>query len=185
MGKYEDLTNKRFGRLVAINKIEPPESDRERRTWWHCKCDCGNEIDVRAKSLKRGDTKSCGCILKEIEEKRRMNLTGQRFGRLTVIEESDKKCGKRVWHCRCDCGKEKDVLQDALVQGKQVSCGCYKNELAKRECKDRVGYINNTNVSIISKSENVFSNNTSGVRGVSYNIRTQTYPEKWARINRK
>lgn len=56
------------------------------------------------------------------------NLVGQRFGHLTVLAETTGfryESGRhiRIWHCRCDCGKELDVRQDALMKG-QKSCGC-------------------------------------------------------------
>lgn len=56
------------------------------------------------------------------------NLTGQRFGRLTVIERAaDKVTGSKpkvMWRCKCDCGKEVIVWSSSLVQGTTVSCGC-------------------------------------------------------------
>lgn len=55
-----------------------------------------------------------------------VNLRGQRFGRLTVLEYA----GSRpvTWHVRCDCGKEKTVRSSDLRSGKTVSCGCYGRE---------------------------------------------------------
>ena len=67
MGRL-DLTNKRFGRLVAldIGKVVQKEP-RSAGTiiFWRCKCDCGNEVLVRVADLTRGITKSCGCLQKE------------------------------------------------------------------------------------------------------------------------
>jgi hypothetical protein len=61
--KCHDLTGQRFSRLVALRK-EPrtPESTDSR---WICKCDCGTEKVILAGSLKRGTTKSCGCLFRE------------------------------------------------------------------------------------------------------------------------
>lgn len=62
----------------------------------------------------------------------RIDLTGQRFGRWTVLEEAPTKkkdwCTVRYWHCRCDCGTEKNVLQANLLNGDSKSCGCYRRE---------------------------------------------------------
>lgn len=56
--KFQDLTGQRFGKLV----VERYDSDEpSRRTYWICKCDCGNTKSVRALYLKQGDTASCGC----------------------------------------------------------------------------------------------------------------------------
>lgn len=59
--KYNDITDRRFGRLVAkyrLHGIEP--------SMWHCVCDCGNELNVLYSSLMNGKTKSCGCYRKDI-----------------------------------------------------------------------------------------------------------------------
>lgn len=60
--KYDDLTGKRFGKLVAMNRIYDPV---KKITLWECKCDCGNIAIVRANRLKHGRTKSCGCLRKD------------------------------------------------------------------------------------------------------------------------
>lgn len=53
-----NLVGQRFGRLVAIRFA----SRENGRTKWRCKCDCGNEVEVSASSLRGGDTQSCGCF---------------------------------------------------------------------------------------------------------------------------
>lgn len=54
----EDITGKRFGRLKVLS-FDHMESHG--RSYWLCKCDCGNEIIVRRDQLLSGHTKSCGC----------------------------------------------------------------------------------------------------------------------------
>lgn len=56
-----DLTNKRYGHLKAIRRVRNPILDR-RDAWWLCECDCGTKVNVPAYNLKRGNTKSCGCL---------------------------------------------------------------------------------------------------------------------------
>ena len=58
------------------------------------------------------------------------DLTGQRFGRLTVVERSPTKQGKHIcWVCRCDCGKIVPlVCGDNLKKGDIKSCGCLRRE---------------------------------------------------------
>lgn len=59
----------------------------------------------------------------------RRDLTGQRFGRLTVVRFDSVDRTRNVrWMCRCDCGIEKVIQKAALVSGSQVSCGCAKRE---------------------------------------------------------
>lgn len=53
-----------------------------------------------------------------------MDLTGQRFGMLTVLHRSEKPASVVVWTCRCDCGKTVDVAANNLRSGHTVSCGC-------------------------------------------------------------
>lgn len=55
-----------------------------------------------------------------------VDLTGKKFGKLTVLSYSHKTARGAVWLCRCDCGKEKLVLCVSLNSGKTVSCGCFR-----------------------------------------------------------
>lgn len=60
------------------------------------------------------------------------DLSGQRFGRLTVIEKAGKSKDRHiVWRCRCDCGNEAIVQSNALLLGKTKSCGCLKIDKTK------------------------------------------------------
>lgn len=53
------------------------------------------------------------------------DLTGQKFGRLTVVEQAGRtKYGNVLWKCKCDCGSEHIVASAKLIQGKSRSCGC-------------------------------------------------------------
>ena len=58
--KSKDLTNKRFGLLVAIEKIEGLKSGSN--NVWKCKCDCGNFTQVSSNHLLQGNVQSCGCV---------------------------------------------------------------------------------------------------------------------------
>jgi hypothetical protein len=57
-----DLTGKKFGRLTVIERAE---NDDRGKTFWKCKCDCGNETTVNSSVLRRGDSQSCGCYHRE------------------------------------------------------------------------------------------------------------------------
>ena len=113
-----DISGKRFGSLVA----QYPVFDGTR--WrWHCVCDCGNTKDVIPPDLKRGMVKSCGCYRREF---RKVDLTGLRFGRLTVLNvaKDDMKHHGQRWLCQCDCGKKIITRGDGLQSGHTKSCGC-------------------------------------------------------------
>ena len=60
MSRCEDLTDRRYGRLLVIERAE----NKGGKVSWLCRCDCGNEVSVRAVNLKNG-TSSCGCLNKE------------------------------------------------------------------------------------------------------------------------
>ena len=58
-----------------------------------------------------------------------VDITGQRFGKWTVLYKTEKRNagGCIYWHCKCDCGKEKDVLGTSLRQKRSLSCGLHNN----------------------------------------------------------
>ncbi len=114
-----DLTNKRFGKLIAIKRAKPRQ---DKYTRWICQCDCGNVVEVRTDYLTSKHTTSCGC------EKAKCFLTkdliGQRFGKLTVLQTLPG--GKKI--CQCDCGNRTTVLTYNLTNGNTQSCGCLKSK---------------------------------------------------------
>ena len=126
MAKVSDLTGRRFGTLIAesVNKEESITGAVK----WNCICDCGAKVVVRAGNLRSGHTKSHrGCPLRE-RSYNFDNLTGRRFGRLTVISESDNDKSKIMWLCKCDCGNDKIVAANDLKSGHTKSCGCLSAE---------------------------------------------------------
>lgn len=58
----------------------------------------------------------------------RIDLTGQRFGRLVVVGYAETKRRKAYWNCQCDCGAIKLVSSSSLKTGHSNSCGCMKRE---------------------------------------------------------
>ena len=60
--KKVDITNKRFERLLVIREM----GRRHSYVQWECKCDCGNLVLVTGKALRNGNTKSCGCLRKDV-----------------------------------------------------------------------------------------------------------------------
>ena len=59
---------------------------------------------------------------------RHVDLSGERFGRLTVIERAGRRKGFALWKCACDCGAARLVRSDVLVGGLSRSCGCYARD---------------------------------------------------------
>ena len=131
MSRATNLAGARFGKLTAI---EPTPERMNGYTVWRCRCDCGNEILVSSRILKKGWTTSCGC---EEKKPRTEDLTGRRFGMLTVLSRADYKSenGQILWNCACDCGGKIVAPTGQLNAGYRKSCGC----LSRPPLKDWVG----------------------------------------------
>lgn len=101
-----------------------------------------------------------------------IDLTGKRFGRLTVVERANKpgEGSSPTWLCKCDCGNTKIINGKSLRNGTTVSCGCWQRENSPRNMtrthKDaKMGMVAGTNISHI-KTHAVYRNNTTGHTGV-------------------
>lgn len=65
---------------------------------------------------------------------KKRDLTGQKFGRLTVIKEQGRNKSKKVlWLCKCECGTEVVVISQSLTSGTTLSCGCYHKDKLKEK----------------------------------------------------
>lgn len=127
-----DLTGQRFGKLLVL----APTAERMRgAVVWRCRCDCGKEILLESRRLKSGAAYSCGCEKAPYENEK--DLTGMKFGRLTVLRKSENRAKDRnpLWICRCDCGAVIETTRRKLVTGSQSSCGCGR----KPPLKDYIG----------------------------------------------
>lgn len=176
--KSKDLTGQRFGRLVVL-ELDPepyqaPSGKPARR--WKCRCDCGTELTVLQNALTGANgTRSCGCARRDSMRALGHDLSGERFGRLTVLQsvelETPKANGLRQgWLCRCDCGREKVLTQKDLELTGVQSCGCLLSDTARDKIvvKNLVGHYKGTTISAIRPTRPPNKNNTSGVKGVSW-----------------
>ena len=59
-----DISGQRFGRLTALYHTD--KRSKKGSVFWHCRCDCGNEVDVTEDGLLHGNYRSCGCLRQEI-----------------------------------------------------------------------------------------------------------------------
>lgn len=157
-----DLTGRQFGELTVIQKVE---NTKHNSTQWLCKCSCGADYVVQGSLLVTGRRTRCPGKVHE-KNYTYVDITGQRFGRLVAQYPSKRydKSGSVVWHCQCDCGNEVDVPYNTLVYANQKSCGCQKKE-HDQKLKTFLTHIDGTSVDMI-KSKKVFSDNTTGFRGV-------------------
>lgn len=123
----KDFTGQRFGKLKVIKKVGLTKS---RRSVWLCQCDCGNTIELNYRSFAHWGTKSCGC------QRRYIDMTGQRIGKLKVIELAGVCENYAIWRCKCDCGNEVEVRGSALRKSNPTeSCGCINKEIQRARFK--------------------------------------------------
>ena len=126
---FKDLTGEQFGRLTVLRVAEPHEiKDKARGTHWFCQCSCGNTTIVTVQNLHGSHTQSCGCLHRE-KLMEYNDLTGQRFGKLTVIRTVGRnKSGNRLWECQCECGHTTLATAPLLHSGHKISCGCVNSK---------------------------------------------------------
>ena len=117
--KILDLANQRFGSLKAIKSTDKRNKGS---VIWLCQCDCGDLCFYSSKELKESKAKSCGCN-KPLYIK---DLTGQVFGKLEVLQITEKREGRSVvWECRCHgCNGIVEISSRALLVNNIKSCGC-------------------------------------------------------------
>ena len=105
-----------------------------------------------------------------------IDLTGQRFGRLTAVERAGTaKSHQSLWECKCDCGNEVAVRACNLKSGKTTSCGCFRKEMVSKSIKKRNQILCKEGTLICTLTAKKSKANTSGVKGVSWYARSQ----KW------
>lgn len=128
--RHKDLTGQRFGRLIVERMSD--KRGATRAIYWECRCDCGGTKTARGTSLRAGEVNSCGCLHKEYAAKgsTKINIVGKRFGRLTVIAETNERSanGELKYLCECECGNTKVIVSTSLRCGKTRSCGCLLSE---------------------------------------------------------
>ena len=146
-----DLTGEKFGRLTVIEQSEDwiTPTTQKHVPMWHCKCECGNELNVRGNDLKRGTTSSCGCLKRDVHIKpNKYNLSGEYGIGYTVdgrefyfdLEDYD-KIKDRAWHIE----NNSTIISREGHKGKRISLNRY--------------IINATNEQIVTWKDNNFCNN--------------------------
>lgn len=104
--------------------------------------------------------------------RKKLDLTGQQFGKLTVLSPAENVGGRTAWLCQCSCGKQIVIKTCHLRAGHTQSCGC----LALKEFQGALGltYIDGTCVEML-RAKTVRRNNTSGVPGVDWLTRKRRW----------
>lgn len=120
MAKHLDLAGQRYGSVVMLEYVG---NNNNRQAMWKARCDCGVEKIVLANKFRVGGHTSCGCKATNIPK----DMTGLKFGFLTVIEraETTSKSRAHFWRAICKCGNTTVVAGAKLRNGHTTSCGCY------------------------------------------------------------
>ena len=105
---------------------------------------------------------------------RKLDLTGQRFGKLTVLGPAENIGTRTAWQCRCDCGQEIVVSTRDLRRGRRTSCGCDRSQPTGEYGRASLTYVDGTCVEMI-RANTRRRNNTSGEPGVEWRRDQKTW----------
>lgn len=109
--KYTDLTGRTFGRLTALQFERAANGE----TAWKCRCTCGTVKVIRAEYLTSGDTKSCGCLLRDPEFTK---------ARVASVDPEVRRRNLRIYRRGLLAGKFQpwDREGRAAARGEQIGC---------------------------------------------------------------
>ena len=167
-----DIVGTKFGKLTVVSYLGRKPEGRQTVPVYLCDCSCGTKgVEVSRWSLKRGYTTSCGCAHKDAGKRNTEDLTGQVFGRWTVLQKADTrysasgKTRSTMWLCQCECGTVKTVGARALKTGMSLSCGCLQKErVSEAHVRSLLGQQFGC-LTVVSKCESYRSKNrNTGVR---------------------
>ena len=118
----------KIGKLVLLRFLG---RNKHSKKVWLCQCECGNTCERVEGNLKNTAIPHCGCSPHwRGTNKRFVDLSGEKFGKLTVIEHKGKdKYSHNLWLCQCECGEYIVSETNSLNTGKAQSCGCMRKEL--------------------------------------------------------
>lgn len=105
--------------------------------------------------------------------RQKLDLTGQRYGHLTVLGPAENVGTKTTWRCLCDCGQETVAKTHHLRCGHTKTCGC-KNGPGGSRTALGLTYVDGTCVEMLA-AKTVRRNNTSGEPGVYWRSRKQRW----------
>lgn len=176
--KFKDLTNQKFGRYLAINKVE---DDKNNNTRWLCKCECGNERVVYTRSLITGESKSCGCLRKEMSSNRGKYKKPNTYiffdDYIEVCTRSNEKflIDKEDFYIieNRSCYIDKNYVRFNRKTLSRIIMDCPDDKVVDHINHDTLDN-RKSNLRIVTHQQNMLNssvnkNNTSGVKGVSWN----------------
>ena len=173
-----NLVNQKFGRLIVTDFAY----SKNGRSYWKCKCECGNYKDISGKDLKRGTIRSCGCLRIETSRKR-MTTHGSTDSRLYNIWCSMKQ--------RCEHPTKEKHLRDYKNRGITV-CDEWHDFAVFQKWALKNGYKDNLSIDRIDNNKGycpdncrwadiyIQANNKRNNHWLTYNNKTLTIAQ-WSR----
>lgn len=130
MGKFVDLTGKKFGKLTVLKR----SSKKSRNIYYDCQCECGRFRTVVGWRLTNGEITTC----KICSNPNYKNIANQKFGKLTAIKDTGKRTSNRsvIWECICECGNIIEVDGTSLRTGHTTSCGCINYSIGEKNIEN-------------------------------------------------
>ena len=122
MGKQVDksIIGQKFNNLLVLNY----EGSKKQRSFFKCKCDCGNETIISYTAIKQNKTKTCGCGTKNYFH----DMTGQQYNGIKILQFIGKNKYKSYEYLvQCHCGKQFVTEGNDLKTNRKKSCGCRLN----------------------------------------------------------
>ena len=114
-GNFLDISGRKVGRLSVLYPTE--KRDQKGSILWHCRCDCGNELDVSEDGLIHGNYRSCGCLKSEIQQ----NVKNQ-------LNRIDGTCEKWMEKRKHSSDKTSNVRGDQPCHGKYRAAIGFKKQ---------------------------------------------------------
>ena len=160
---YKDITGQIFADLRVEEKTD---LRKDGSVVWKCVCmKCGNVSFRTGNDLKKGYGIRCRCSSQRKTSNTFKDLTNHRFNLLTAQHPTKKRNAKGsvMWRCKCDCGNEVDISEDALVHGRRKSCGCMRIKAGEQLSKNKK-LIDGTCIESLERKRR--SDNQTGYTGV-------------------
>lgn len=153
MAKFLDITGDKYGKLVVLEY----GYKKDKKNYWKCVCECGKETTVSINSLRTGNSKSCGCLQKEIAKKYRHSTTHGKFG--TRIYQTWSAMKSRCYNSKVDSYKRYGA------RGITV-CEDWKNDFTKfYEWAMNNGYEDDLTIERLNANGNYSPNNCTFIPG--------------------
>ena len=124
MAKKDNLIGLKFGKLTVVKDLGVKNEQRI----WLCECECGGSIESYKRNLTSGKLTACGECSVE-------NLTGKKFGIITVIKKASQNKKGASWLCKCQCGNIVKRSHSAIINGRVKSCGCIAKHWGEKHRK--------------------------------------------------